>query len=89
MTSEMSDAELITSLRRQIKGRDDQILATAKDLQKLRTIEAALLAVVPEFGTLMAGAEDSAVIALIEFARKKSLRVRELEAELRKIKANA
>ncbi len=84
----MSEA-LIAELKKQLKGRDDQLLATAKDLQKLRTIEAALLTVVPEFGTLMAGAEDSAVIALVEFARKKSLRVRELEAELWKVKANA
>jgi hypothetical protein len=84
----MSEA-LIAELRKQLKGRDDQLLATAKDLKKLRTIEAALLAVVPELGILMAGAEDSAVIALIEFARKKALRVRELEGELRKVKANA
>jgi hypothetical protein len=84
----MSEA-LIAELRKQLKGRDDQLLATAKDLKKLRTIEAALLAVVPELGILMAGAEDGAVIALIEFARKKALRVRELEAEPRKVKANA
>ena len=84
----MSDAELIASLRKQLKSRDEQVMDMAKDIQKLRTIEAALLAALPEFGKASMGAEDSAVIALIEFARSKARRVKELEMALRKAKVS-
>src|SRR5262245_42134076 len=88
--NQMADHEILEDiLRRQIRRLDDELAASKDYVEKLRRIQAAFAEVDPEFGAACAGAEDSAIIALIEFARNKARRVRQLEAELNRLKHNA
>lgn len=82
------NSELIAELRKQIKARDEQLLAMEGDLKKFKSIQHDLWNVIPEFDAQYRGDAESGVKILIALIRNMKMQMKAMTAEIARSKAH-